>query len=117
MRVLIVDDTESVRMALCLVMEHLGHSVVGLARDGAEALEKYQLTRPEVVLMDVRMPKLDGLKSTTLLIERDPKARVLMLTGGRTTVQVARQAGAFGLLEKPFDIDALAALVNSVGNS
>ena len=117
MRVLIAEDTESVRFALRLAMEYLGHEVVGTACDGEEALEQYQLTHPEIVLMDVRMPLLDGLLCTTILSKQDPHAKVVIVTGGRTTERDALHAGARALLEKPFELDRLGDLIHQVGEA
>ena len=114
MKVLIVEDTESVRFALRLALEYLGHEVVGTAIDGEEALEKYQRMHPELVFMDVRMPRMDGLTCTALLSKRDPNAKVIIVTGGRATESDARQAGARGFVEKPFEISDLNQLISSV---
>lgn len=108
MKVLIAEDTESVRVALCMAMEHLGHEVVGCAVNGREALEKYETTRPELVLMDVRMPSMDGLTATTELARRDPEAKVVIVTATRTTKKEAHDAGARGYVEKPFAVADLA---------
>ena len=104
MRVMIAEDSESVRFALKLLLEYLGHEVVAIATDGLDALEQFDRSHPEMVLMDVRMPGMDGLTCTTRLAERDPQARVVIVTAGRTTEREARQAGARGFLEKPFDM-------------
>ncbi len=114
MKVLIAEDTDSVRFALRMAMEYLGHEVVGIASDGQEALEKYQRVHPEVVLMDVRMPRMDGLTCTTLLSQQDPNAKVVILTGGRTSEHEAKQAGARGFVEKPFEIEQLDQLIHSL---
>jgi len=114
MKVLIAEDTDSVRFALRLAMEYLGHEVVGVASDGQEALEKYRSRKPEVVLMDVRMPRMDGLTCTSLLAKHDPDAKVVIVTGGRTTENEARKAGARGFVEKPFEITQLNELIHSL---
>jgi CheY-like chemotaxis protein len=111
MRVLIAEDSESVRYALRLALEYFGHQVVALTGNGEETLEAYQRERPDVVLMDVRMPLLDGLRCTELLAQRDPNARVVIVTGGRATEQDARRAGARAWLEKPFELEELNAAV------
>jgi two-component system chemotaxis response regulator CheY len=117
MKVLIAEDTESVRCALRLAVEHLGHEVVGLAADGADALAQYQSKHPELVLMDVKMPRMDGLTCTTLLSQQDPKAKVVIVTGGRTSEREARQAGARGYVEKPFDIWQLDQVMHSLAHA
>jgi DNA-binding NarL/FixJ family response regulator len=96
-------------------MEYLGHEVVGTACDGEEAIVEYERTHPEVVLMDVRMPLLDGLKCTTKISQQDPNARVVIVTGGRTTESDARQAGARAFLEKPFELDRLDEIIHQAG--
>jgi len=97
---------------LRLAMEYLGHEVVGLACDGEEALAEYERTNPEVVLMDVRMPLIDGLKCTAMLSHLHPNARVVIVTGGRTTNSMAREVGARAVVEKPFEIDQLDAVIH-----
>ncbi len=87
-----------------LALEYLGHEVVGFAADGHEAIEKYGSMHPDLIVMDVRMPRMDGLTCTSLLSKADPSAKVVVVTGSRTTESEAREAGARGFLEKPFDV-------------
>jgi len=80
-RVLLVDDQVLVRMGFRMLLDaENGMTVVGEAGDGAEALRLADATRPDVVLMDVRMPGLDGIETTRRLIERSPASRVIILT-------------------------------------
>jgi two-component system response regulator AlgR len=117
MRVLIADDSDSIRLALRLALEYLGHEVVGLARNSREAVRLYRRQLPQVVLLDVRMPGVDGLRCARHLRHRDPQAKVVILTGGRTTPQQAKEAGARALMEKPFDIYELGDLIRAVGHA
>jgi two-component system chemotaxis response regulator CheY len=112
MKILIADDTDSVRYALRLVLEHLGHEVVGFATDGQDTLEKCKTMQPELVVMDVRMPLMDGLTCTALLAKNDPAAKVVIVTGSRTTESEARRAGARGFVEKPFGLEELGQAIN-----
>ena len=114
MKILIAEDTDSVCFALRLAMEYLGHEVVATATDGVEVLRQYEQLHPEVVLMDVRMPRMDGLTCTTKLAAQDPNAKVVIITGGRTTERDAVDAGARALVEKPFGIDELGQLIHSL---
>ena len=114
MKVLIADDTDSVCFALRLAVEHLGHEVVATAANGEEALQKYEHLHPELVLMDVRMPLMDGLTCTAKLFAHDPNAKVVIITGGRTTEKDAVGAGARGFVEKPFEISELGRLIHSL---
>ena len=110
---MIAEDTDTVRYALRVLVEHLGHQVVGIAADGQDALEKYERVQPDVVLMDVRMPRMDGLTCTSMLTQHNPPARVIIVTAGRTTEADARKAGARAYVEKPFDLQQLNAVIQS----
>jgi DNA-binding NarL/FixJ family response regulator len=101
-RVVVVDDQELVRSGFALILERGGHEVVGAAGDGLEALEVCARVRPEVVLMDVRMPRLDGIEATRRLVAGAPQVRVLVLTTFDLDehVYAAVRAGASGFLLK-----------------
>jgi|SRR5579871_6306253 len=112
MRILIADDTDSVRFALRLALEYLGHEVIGYAADGQEAIQKNESMQPELIVMDVRMPRMDGLTCTSVLRKNDPDVKVVVVTGSRTTANEAREAGASAFLEKPFDVNDLDRAIN-----
>jgi DNA-binding NarL/FixJ family response regulator len=112
--VLVVDDQDLVRAGFRLILERSGLDVVGEAADGVEAVEQATATRPDVVLMDVRMPHLDGIEATRrILATVDPPPRVIALTTFDLDEHVygAIRAGASGYLLK--DISP-AGLVNAV---
>ncbi|GAA4373695.1 response regulator transcription factor [Agromyces bauzanensis] len=113
-RVLVVDDQDLVRAGFRLILERAGFDVVGEAADGLEAVERATATRPDVVLIDVRMPRLDGIEATRRLIATlDPAPRVIALTTFDLDEHVygAIRAGASGFLLK--DISPTG-LVNAV---
>lgn len=102
-RVVIADDEGLIRMDLAEMLVELGYAVVGEAADGERAVELVEELRPDLVLMDVRMPRLDGIAAA----ERIARARiapVVMLTAfsQRELVEWARDAGAMAYLVKPF---------------
>jgi DNA-binding NarL/FixJ family response regulator len=102
-RVLIADDHRLFAEALEAILATDDRiEVVGRARDGAEALELWNAVRPDVTLMDISMPLLDGFEATQRIRTVDPRACVLMLTGSnaRHDVDRARQAGAAGYVTK-----------------
>ncbi len=102
-RVLVVDDQALVRGGLAVLLDSAADvAVVGEAADGAEAVEAAHRLRPDVVLMDIRMPVLDGIAATRRILERDPDVRVLVLTTFDVDAHVydALRAGASGFLLK-----------------
>ena len=101
-RVLVVDDQELVRTGFGLILEKAGLEVVGMAGDGLEAVELARGTAPDVVLMDIRMPRLDGIEATRRVVADRPETRVVVLTTFDLDeyVYAAINAGASGFLLK-----------------
>jgi len=102
-RVLIADDHAIVRKGLCaLLATEPGIEVIGEAQDGTEALAQVQALRPDVVVMDLAMPGMDGLEATRRITASHPSARVLVLTSysGDEQIFPAIRAGAMGYLLK-----------------
>jgi len=102
-RLLLVDDHSVVRMGLSAVLSlESDLAVVAEAEDGAEALTLFRTERPDVVLMDLRMPGTDGVATLRTLLAENPVARVLMLTTSELghDIQLAMAAGAAGYLSK-----------------
>jgi DNA-binding NarL/FixJ family response regulator len=120
-RVFLVDDQALVRAGLRMVIDSQPDmTVVGEAEDGREALERLAVTTADVVLMDVRMPRLDGVEATRLLIDRDGDAapRVLVLTTFDLDEYVfpALRAGASGFLLKNAEPEELLAAIRAVAS-
>jgi DNA-binding NarL/FixJ family response regulator len=101
-RLLLADDHRMLRDSLRRSMEENGFDVVGEAADGAEAVQLAQALRPDVVLMDVSMPNLDGVEATRQITRLVPESQVVMLTMHADGEVMARaiQAGAIGYLVK-----------------
>jgi DNA-binding NarL/FixJ family response regulator len=106
-RLLLADDHRMLRDSLRRSLEEHGFDVVGVAADGAEAVKLAQALRPDVVLMDVSMPALDGVEATRQIARVVPGAQVVMLTMHADGDVMARaiQAGAVGYLVKDCSID------------
>ncbi len=102
-RLLIADDQRLFRQSLRIVLEHeTDLKVVGEAGDGQEAYEQAKALRPEMILMDVEMPKLDGIAATRLLVKERPDVKILMLSAYADDERVLHgiQAGAVGYIVK-----------------
>jgi two-component system, NarL family, response regulator LiaR len=109
-RLVIADDHDAVRHSLRMVMETYDDiEVVGEAANGKEAVDLCEQLRPDLVLMDLKMPVMDGVTATKLIRQRFPQTRVLVLTSGIDTdmISAALVAGAQGYLEKHVNIDVL----------
>jgi two-component system NarL family response regulator len=116
-RILLVDDHSVVRMGLAAVLSLEDDlTVVAEAEDGAEAIEKFRAERPDVVLMDVRMPTMGGLEALRLLMAQWPTARVMMLTTSELDEDIERaiEGGAVGYLQKSVKREELVRAVHQV---
>jgi len=103
-RALIAEDERLIALALRLGLESQGYEVVGVAGTGTEALNLFSLASPHIVLMDVRMPGMDGIDATRALMQEHP-ACVVIVSGSREPSQIARaeRAGAMDYVVKPFE--------------
>jgi DNA-binding NarL/FixJ family response regulator len=115
-RLLLADDHRILREGLRRSLEALGLEVMGEAGDGGEAVELAGSLQPDVVLMDVTMPVLDGVEATRRIRQAHPEVRVVMLTmhADDATMAQAIRAGADGYLVKDCSTDEIAGLVRKV---
>lgn len=116
-RILVADDHPVVRGGLVALLRTIaGLEVAGEAADGLAAVREAQLVRPDVVLMDVRMPELDGIEATRRIRSAVPDTRVLVLTmhDDDETVFTAMQAGAQGYLLKEAEQDEIVGAIRAV---
>jgi len=115
-RVMLVDDHEMVRNGLgTFLLVHDDLELAGEAGDGREALAVFERVCPDVILMDLKMPRMDGVEAIRALTERDPDARIIALTSFReeALVQDALDAGALGYLLKDIGADDLAEAIRA----
>ena len=116
-RLLLVDDQRLMRDGLRILLElETDFEVAGEAEDGARALEAYQQLQPDVVLMDIRMPVMDGVEATRRLRETDPNAKVIILTTFDDNAYIFEglRAGALGYLLKDVSGEELADAIRKV---
>ncbi|RMF01331.1 MAG: response regulator [Chloroflexi bacterium] len=102
LRIIIVDDEAVIRMGLSQMVRHLGHHVVATAADGKDGLEKVKQLQPDLLLLDIKMPELDGLEVAEILQAEMPLP-IVMLTAysERSLIERAANAAVMGYLVKP----------------
>ncbi|WP_346355699.1 sigma 54-interacting transcriptional regulator [Azotosporobacter soli] len=112
-RILIVDDEDSVRRLLGAVLRREGYQVE-TAEDGREGLEKFTLWRPDLVLLDIRMPEMDGMTALGEIRRCQPTAKVILMTAFAAvdTAVTALKQGAFDYIIKPFNLDEVKLLAS-----
>ena len=112
-RILVVDDAAFMRMRCSKLLMENGHDVEE-AENGQEAIKKYEITRPDLVLMDITMPVMDGITAVKEIRSRFPEARVVMVSalGQQSMVIEAIKAGARDFVVKPFQPDKILATVS-----
>jgi two-component system chemotaxis response regulator CheY len=102
-RYLIVDDSNFARKNIARLVQAFGGQVVGEAADGCEAITEYERTRPDIVLMDITMPRMEGSEAVEHIVRCHPEARVIMVSsvGCQENVLGALQKGARHFIQKP----------------
>ncbi len=113
--ILVVDDAAFMRMRCKKLLTQSGYDVVE-ANTGAQAVDAYQQNRPDMVLLDITMPDMDGLTALKEIKKIDPTARVAMVTamGQQSIVMDALKAGALDFVVKPFDQDRMLAAIRKI---
>ncbi len=114
--ILIADDAAFMRAILSQIIEDMEWTVAGEAGDGREAIAQYQKLRPDLVLLDITMPNLDGTEALKAILAEDPEAQIVMITalGQKDQVLNAIKAGARDFIIKPFDHDRVAATLAGI---
>jgi two-component system chemotaxis response regulator CheY len=115
-RILLVDDASFMRMMLKDILVKNSYDISGEASDGLMAIEKYIETKPDVVIMDITMPNMDGLQTLVELKKLDPEAKVIMCSamGQESMVIDAIKSGAADFIVKPFQADRIIKAVRKV---
>ena len=114
--VLIADDLKFIKLVHRELVEKAGFRVVGEASNGQEAVDLYENMRPDVVLMDITMPKMDGLAALKRILELDPGAKVIMCSalGQQSLIVQALQLGAKDFIVKPFRDERVVAAIKNI---
>lgn len=103
--VLVVDDAKFMRLTLARILEKAGHQIAGEAENGKEAVELYRRLRPELIVMDITMPVMNGIEAVRAIKEIDPGAKIIICSalGQQRMVVEAIEAGASDFIVKPFE--------------
>ncbi len=114
--VLIVDDASFMRRVIRKILESEGYEIVGEATDGLEAVEQYALLRPDLVTMDIVMPKCSGINALEAIMREDPRACIVICSalGQEALIEEALKAGARDFIVKPFKRDQV---ISSLGQA
>jgi two-component system chemotaxis response regulator CheY len=116
LRILIVDDAIATREAIRMVLEEAQMEVCGEANNGAEAVQRYRELRPDLVLMDLVMPHMSGTEAGRTILELDPGARIVAVSGlsQPSVMAEAEELGMMGFVAKPLDARELIAEIHDV---
>ena len=115
-KVLIVDDLAFIKLIIRDTLEKTGFDVVGEASNGLEAVELYRRLKPDIVLMDITMPRMDGIQALQEIMKSDSQARVIMCSalGQQKLIIQSIQLGAKDFIVKPFQADRVIEAVQKV---
>ena len=117
-RYLIVDDSVFARKSMVKMVEAFGGQVAGEAGDGCTAITEYARTKPDIVLMDITMPQMEGIEAVDRIVHEHPEARIVMVSsvGYQDNILAALQKGARHFVQKPVKADALYEIIRYVLN-
>ena len=116
LRYLIVDDSVFARKNLAQMVESFGGQVAGEASDGVTAISEYDRLTPDIVLMDITMPRMEGIESAEKIVRNHPEARIVMVSsvGYQENIVAALQRGARHFVQKPVKPEVLYEVIKYV---
>lgn len=116
--VLVVDDAVFMRATIKRMLEHHQFEVIGEASNGQEAVEMYRKLLPDVVTMDITMPRMTGIEAVKIITREFPDAKIVMVTalGQQKLIVEAIESGAKDFITKPFDPDQIVHVLKNVTN-
>lgn len=116
LRYLVVDDSVFARKNVAKMVEMFGGEIAGEAGDGCTAITEYDRTKPDVVLMDITMPQMEGIEAAERIVRQDPDARVIMVSsvGYQENIVAALQKGAKHFVQKPVKPEVLYEVIKYV---
>lgn len=115
-RIMIVDDAEFMRMIIRDILLMHGHEVVAEVNDGEEAIQIYLEVKPDIVLMDIIMPDMDGKEALQKILTMDPEAKIVICSsiGQQAFITESMKIGAMGFIVKPFEPDGMLDVIRKI---
>lgn len=115
-RVMIADDSDAIRLVLRDILSIGGHEIVAEAQNGAEAVEMFSQVNPDVLLLDLAMPKKDGLTVVKEVVGKHPDAKIILITASdnQNIINECLQYGVKSFISKPFDFDYVLKLIADI---
>lgn len=115
-KVLIADDSDAIRLVLKDILSIGEHEVLAEAVDGAEAVDFYKEHSPEILLLDLAMPKKDGLTVVKEVIEHDSNAKIILITASddQKVINECLKCGATSYISKPFDFNSVLKTIKEI---
>ena len=114
--VLIADDSDAIRLVLKDILSIGDHNIIAEAVDGAEAVSLYEKHNPEILLLDLAMPKKDGFTVVKEIIAYDPKAKIILITASddQKVINQCLEHGAITYISKPFDFNSVLKSISDI---
>jgi two-component system chemotaxis response regulator CheY len=115
-RIMIADDSDAIRLVLGDILSIDNHEITAQAINGEDAIEKFFQTNPDVLLLDLAMPKKDGLQVVKEIMAKKPSAKIILITASdnQAVIKQCMDAGATAYISKPFDFDHVLKLISSI---
>lgn len=112
--VLIADDSDAIRLVIKDILEIGKHSVIGEAIDGVDTIEKFTKLKPEILLLDLAMPKKDGLAVIKEIMAATPDAKIILITAADNPkiIDQCLKEGAKTYISKPFEFDKVLKIIS-----
>ena len=116
---MVADDSDAIRMVLKDILTIGQHELVAEAANGIETIEEYKRSRPDILLLDVAMPKKDGISALKEIISLESSAKIIMITASdnQNTMKECLDAGASAYILKPFDFQDVLSVISNVFGS
>lgn len=115
-KVIVVDDHKAISAGLCLLLKDLGNEVIGQASNGIEFLKLMETLNPDIVLMDIQMPEMDGIEATKIALQKYPNLKILILSmfDDEKYYNTMIELGAKGFILKESEHDEIEQAINAI---